>query len=76
MDDASKIIQTLSTHKGTFTMNRLSFWIKSAPSQFYKILDSILHGLNGVVTYFDDIVVHGATITECQQSLFEALRRL
>jgi len=76
VDDDSKIIQTISTHRGTFQVNRLSFGIKTAPSEFHRILDQILTGLNGVTTYFDDIIIHGKTFSECQEHLIACLERL
>ncbi|GBN15688.1 Retrovirus-related Pol polyprotein from transposon 412 [Araneus ventricosus] len=36
-DEESSIIQAISTHRGTYKMNRLSFGIKTAPSEFNRI---------------------------------------
>lgn len=76
VDDQSSIIQTITTHKGTYRMNRLSFGIKTAPSEFNRILSQILLGLPKCETYFDDIIVHGATQEECIQNLRLCLKRL
>ncbi|XP_059227060.1 uncharacterized protein K02A2.6-like isoform X2 [Stomoxys calcitrans] len=76
VDDESKIIQTISTHRGTYRMNRLSFGIKTAPSEFNRIIDQILRGLEGTTSYFDDIIVHGPTKSLCEQRLIECLERL
>lgn len=76
VDDDSKAIQTISTHRGTFQVNRLSFGIKTAPSEFHRILDQILMGLKGVTTYFDDIIIHDENILECKDRLIACLRRL
>ncbi|XP_039305140.1 uncharacterized protein K02A2.6-like [Solenopsis invicta] len=57
-------------------MNRLSFGIKTAPSEFNRIIDQILSGLNKTLAYFDDIIVHGSTKEECQQNLYACLQRL
>lgn len=72
----SSEIQTISTHRGTYRMNRLSFGIKTAPSEFNRILDQILHGLNKTISYFDDIVIHGVTKEECRNNLINCLKRL
>ncbi|CAL1299051.1 unnamed protein product [Larinioides sclopetarius] len=58
-DEESSIIQTISTHRGTYKMNRLSFGIKTAPAEFNRVIDQILNGLPNTIAYFDDIVVHG-----------------
>ncbi len=76
MDEESKKIQTISTHKGTFRVNRLSMGIKTAPSEFHRIIEGVLQGLNGVVAYFDDIIVHGESIAQCQENLLACLQRL
>lgn len=59
VDKDSQSIQTISTHRGTYKMNRLSFGIKTAPSEFNRIIDQVLSGLQGVSSYFDDIIIHG-----------------
>ena len=76
MDDESKKIQTISTHRGTFLMNRLSLGIKTAPSQFHQILGRILANLKGVIWYFDDIIVHGKNYSDCLNNLLALLKRL
>ncbi|XP_055910432.1 uncharacterized protein K02A2.6-like [Eupeodes corollae] len=76
VDEVSAMVQTISTHKGTFKMNRLSFGIKSAPSEFHRILDQILNGLTGVDSYFDDIIVHGESLRECEDNLLKCFQRL
>ncbi len=65
MDEESHKTQTVSTHKGTFLMNRLIMGIKAVPREFHRILHGVLQGLNGVVAYFDDIIVHGESIAQC-----------
>ncbi|XP_067636959.1 uncharacterized protein K02A2.6 isoform X1 [Eurosta solidaginis] len=76
VDDDSKEVQTISTHRGTYQMNRLSFGIKTTPSEFNRILDQILQGLEGTVSYFDDIIIHGATLKECEEHLIKCFERL
>ncbi|KAB0798042.1 hypothetical protein PPYR_09035 [Photinus pyralis] len=48
VDEKSSKIQTVTTHRGTYIVDRLSFGIKSAPSEFNRILDSILENVPGV----------------------------
>lgn len=73
MDEDSQAIQTISTHKGTYKINRLSFGIKTAPSDFNRIIDQVLSGLQGVSSYFDNIIIHGETKEKCQQRLINIL---
>lgn len=67
MDEESSIIQTISTRRGTYRANRLFFGIKTAPSEFNKAIDKILRGLNKTISFFDDVVVHGDSLEECQK---------
>lgn len=76
VDQESAKIQTIITHKGTYTVNRLSFGIKTAPNEFHLIMDKVLTGLQGVTTYFDNIIVHGQTREDCYKNLIACLDRL
>jgi hypothetical protein len=68
VDEESSRIQTITTHWGTYCMNRLSFGIKTAPSEFNRIIDQI-QGIPKTLSYFDDLIIHGATKEECQKNL-------
>ena len=76
VDDESAKIQTISTHRGTYLMNRLSFGIKTAPSEFNRIMEQVLQNLEGTMSYFDDIIVFGKTKEECYQRLEKCFERL
>ncbi|XP_054288024.1 uncharacterized protein K02A2.6-like [Macrosteles quadrilineatus] len=76
VDEESSMIQTMTTHRGTYRVHRLSFGIKTAPSEFNRILSQILKGLRTTEAYFDDIIVHGSTIEECSENLQACLQRL
>jgi len=69
VDEKSSVIQTTSTHRGTYKMNRLSFGIKQGPSEFNRIIVKILKKCNKAEKYFDDIIVHGETLEECRKKL-------
>lgn len=45
-------------------MYRPPFGVKTAPTLFQQIIDSIISGLPGVVAYLDDITICGATLKE------------
>lgn len=76
VDPESANIQTISTHRGTYRMNRLSFGIKTAPSEFNRVIDQVIDGLPKTIAYFDDIMVHGHTRMECENNLRACLDRL
>lgn len=76
VDEHSSIIQTISTHRGTYRMNRLSFGIKTAPAEFNRIINQILQDVPKTESYFDDIIVHGKTLDECVSNLKKCLGQL
>lgn len=76
VDDSNEVIQTISTHRGTYKFNRLSFGIKTAPNEFHRILGQILTGLRGVTVYYDDIIIHGKNIKEYYERLQKCLDKL
>lgn len=76
VDEASSFIQAMSTHRGVFRVNRLSFSIKTAPEKFNKIIDQILQDSPKTEKYIDDIIVYGATKEECKNNLIPCLKRL
>jgi hypothetical protein len=69
VDEESRQIQTVSTRREIYRMNRLSFGIKTAPSEFNRIIDRILESLPKRLSYFHDLIIHGATKEECQKNL-------
>lgn len=76
VDEKSSDIQTIVTHRGIYRMNRLSFGIKTAPAEFNRIIDQILREIPKTESYFDDIIVHGATKEECKGNLIACFNQL
>ena len=76
IDDSSKELLVINTHKGLFRFNRLPFAVASAPSIFQKIMDQMLAGVEGVVCYLDDIIVTGRTKAEHLQRLNVVFARI
>ncbi|KAL5475306.1 hypothetical protein EMCRGX_G027394 [Ephydatia muelleri] len=59
VDDESKELLTISTHRGLYRYNRLPFGVASAPAIFQRSMESLLRGIPGVCGFFDDILVSG-----------------
>nr|CDJ96595.1 RNA-directed DNA polymerase (reverse transcriptase) domain containing protein [Haemonchus contortus] len=76
MDQQSKQLLTINTHRGLYQYNRLPFGVKSAPAIFQQNMDTILAGLPGVVAYLDDVIVVGRTEEEHRRNLHAAFRRI
>lgn len=76
LDEKSKPLTTITTHKGLFQYNRLSFGIASAPGLFQGLMEKMLEGLEGIAIYFDDVLVHGSSMAEHDKNLEKLLQRL
>ena len=57
LDEESTELLTINTRKGLFKSKRLCFGVKTATSQFQRVMDSILSGIKGVMVRVDDILV-------------------
>ena len=76
LDEQSKKIVAINTHKGLFQYNRLPFGVSAAPSIFQRTMETLLQGLPGVCIYLDDILITGKTDQEHLNNLSAVLQRL
>ena len=76
LDEASKHLTTINTHRGLFIYNRLPFGVSTAPAIFQRIVDSLLQGIANVVAYLDDILITGRNDEEHLQNLERVLTKL
>ncbi|UYV71889.1 K02A2.6-like, partial [Cordylochernes scorpioides] len=57
MDQASKNLLVVSTHRGLYRCNRLPFGISPASAIFQRCMDSLFHEVPNTVIYLDDIFI-------------------
>ncbi|XP_062714152.1 uncharacterized protein K02A2.6-like [Aedes albopictus] len=76
VDDDSKKLLTINTHKGLFQFNRLAPGVKSAPGAFQRLVGGMTADIPGVRSFIDDAIVFGATWEEHAKSLNKLLTRL
>lgn len=76
LNEESRKLTTINTIHGLYSYKRLPFGVKTAPSIFQEVMEKILCGLNGVVSYFDDILIGGSTLEICKERTFAVLDRL
>lgn len=67
--------QTIVTHRGAFRVRRLQFGVCVAPGIFQSLMENLLRGLPGVIAYFDDVIIAGASQEELLVRLRDVLRR-
>ncbi|XP_058013477.1 uncharacterized protein K02A2.6-like [Ahaetulla prasina] len=75
VDDATAEAQTIVTHRGAFKCRRLQFGVCVAPGIFQSLMERLLHGLPGVIPYFDDIFVSAMSEAELVNRLRIVLSR-
>ena len=73
MDEESAKLQTIVTHLGCYKVNHLMFGVKNAPSIWQRYMDQLLHSLEGVSCFFNDIKIQGSTEEELLASLEKVL---
>ena len=76
LEESSRELVTINTHRGLYRYKRLPFGVASAPAIFQKVMDTVLQGLPRVICYLDDILVTGSTEEEHLQNLEKVLQRL
>lgn len=76
VDDESRKMLTINTHRGLFTFNRLCPGVKPASGIFQQTMDTMFAGLDNVVSFFDDILIATSDPVHHQQVLEEVFRRL
>ena len=76
MEPESREFLTTNTHRGLYQFTRLPFGVKTAPAIFQSIMDNLISGLEGIVTYLDDILVVGRSEEELQGRIERLLKRI
>ena len=69
LDDNSRELVTINTHKGIFQYTRLPFSVSVAPAVFQRCMKNLFQGCKGVSVYLDDLLVTGSTVKEHLENL-------
>ena len=76
MDEQSKLMLTINTHKGLYKYNRLAYGIASASDIWQKTMDQVLANITGVKCILDDMIITGKNDEEHLANLENVLQRL
>jgi hypothetical protein len=76
LDDDSKQLCNINTHRGVYEYQLLPFGIKSAPGIFQAIMDNMLAGLSFPTAYLDDIIVVSCSPDDHRRHLHAAFLRI
>lgn len=74
--EESRYITNFFSGDGFYRFKRLPFGLCNAPDIFQSAMEKILAGVNGVLIYLDDILVHGKSKAEHDEILKTVLERL
>ena len=73
--DQSAEAQTNITHRGAFRVKRLQFGTEVAPGIFQQVMKDLLGNIEGVVPYFDDVLIYVPSLQILYQKLRDVLQR-
>lgn len=76
VDDDSKKLLTINTHRGLFQFNRLSPGVKPATGAFQQLMAKMCAGLKGVDNFLDDFIIYSATAREHDEILNALFARI
>ena len=76
LDEESRKLVVVNTHKGLYRYTRLPYGVSSAPGIFQRLMETVLQGIPNVIVYLDDILITGATEDEHLKTLSLVLERL
>ena len=76
VDEDSKGLLTINTHKGLFRYNCLPFGIKTEPYIFQQTMDAMLIGIMGATAFLDDIIISSTSQDELLQRLISVFERI
>uniref|UniRef100_A0A8R1EKI3 RNA-directed DNA polymerase n=1 Tax=Caenorhabditis japonica TaxID=281687 RepID=A0A8R1EKI3_CAEJA len=76
LDEDSKNLLCINTHRGLFQFNRLPFGVKPATAIFQQVMDSMISGIEGAAAYLDDIIISGGTVEEHNSRVKAVMQRI
>ena len=72
IDEESRKLLTINTHRGLFRYNRLPFGVSSAPGIFQRTMETLLKGIPNLIVY----IVSAARSLTCRDDLDSKWRLL
>ncbi len=76
LTEESKEKLTINTPHGLYQYERLAFGVSTAPNIFQCVMDQVLHGIDGVCCYLDDILISTDSYEKHVEVLEMVLQRL
>ncbi|XP_055542899.1 uncharacterized protein K02A2.6-like [Wyeomyia smithii] len=75
LEPDSRKITTFACRSGVYRFRRLMFGIKSAPELFQREMENLFRGIDGLIVFLHDALIHGSTEKEHDERLDEFMKR-
>ena len=76
LDDKSRLLSVINTHRGLYTINRLQMGMKNASAIFQRCMEQILANIPGVIVYQDDVMICAESSRQLKKRLCQLKLRL
>lgn len=76
LSDRSRELTTFLTPDGMYRFTRLVFGVNCAPEIFQRTMEEVLQGIDGVIIYIDDILIHAADQVQLRERTRKVLEAL
>lgn len=76
LDESSRELTTFQTESGMMRFTRLVFGVNCAPEIFQRAMEQILEGIEGVIVFIDDILIHAPDLVTLQRRSAQVMERL
>lgn len=76
LEPQSRDITTFVSRSGAYRFRRLMFGIKSAPELFQRAMENLFRGIDGLIIFMDDFLVHGSSKEEHDFKLKQVMNRI
>jgi hypothetical protein len=76
MEEDSKPMTAFSTPTGLYQFRTMPFGLVNAPATFNRLMRKLLHGMENVDNFIDDVIVFTDTLEEHLSTLTELFKRL
>ncbi|XP_041473613.1 uncharacterized protein K02A2.6-like [Lytechinus variegatus] len=76
LEEKSRKLLTINTHKGLYEYNRLVFGVSSAPAIWQRTMEQVLQGIPNTQCMLDDMIITGKTDQEHLENLAQVLERI
>ena len=77
LDPETQLKCAVKTNSGTWIFQKMCFGLKNGPFSFALLISKVLEGIEGIFTYFDDILIHFPDTTlhlETVEKIFQRLK--